>query len=75
MEDPELQIRGSAVIQTLRKGERVAGSPKNIFLPFGPQFGCKIRVVVVMGGGGGGWGAGPTPGSSTEGSLILKQAL
>ena len=60
MEDPELQIRGSAVIQTLRKGERGAGSPKNIFLPFGPQFGCKIRVVVEMGGGGvGGGGRAP----------------
>ena len=31
---------------------------------FGPQFGRKIRV-----------GAGPSHGSSTEGSLILKQAL
>ena len=63
MEDPALQIRGSAVIQTLRKGERGAGSPKNIFLPFGPQFGCKIRVVVVVVVvvGGGGVGDGPLP--------------
>lgn len=33
---------------------------------FGPQFGRKIRVVV---------GAGPSHGSSTEGSLILKLAF
>lgn len=32
---------------------------------FGPQFGRKIRVV----------GAGPSHGSSTEGSLILKLAF
>ena len=36
---------------------------------FGPQFGRKIRV------GGGGVGAGPSHGSSTEGSLILKLAF
>ena len=34
---------------------------------FGPQFGRKIRAVGV--------GAGPSHGSSTEGSLILKLAF
>ena len=60
MEDPELQIRGSG-----RWGLQ------KIF--FGPQFGRKIRVGGE--GGGGGVGAGPSHGSSTEGSLILKLAL
>ena len=46
MADPDLQIRGGgggggAVIQTLRYGG--ARSPKNIFRPFGPQFGLKLR--------------------------------
>ena len=50
MADPDLDIRGSLVIQTLRK-KAGGGSQKNFFQPFGPQFGLKIRG---WGGGGGG---------------------
>ena len=31
------------VIQTLIKGGGEGGLPKNLFWPFGPQFGLKIR--------------------------------
>ena len=39
--DPDLQIRGGPVIQTLRSGG--GGVHKDFFRPFGPQFGLKIR--------------------------------
>ena len=52
--DSDLQIRGGAVIQTLRYGEGAVSKkkispppPKKKFRPFGPPFGLKIR--------GGGW--------------------
>ena len=47
--DSDLQIRGGAVIQTLRYGgersqkKKFAPPPKKKFRPFGPPFGLKIR--------------------------------
>ena len=41
--DPDLQIRGGPIIQTLTKGRRGGGLRKNFFQPFRPQFGPKIR--------------------------------
>ena len=38
--DPDLQIRGAQVIQTLRWG---GGVQKEFFWPFGPQIGLKKR--------------------------------
>ena len=52
MPDPDLEIRGAQSSRPLHKG---GGSPKNIFWPFGPQFGLKIR-------GGGVDPPGPSPG-------------
>ena len=40
--DPDLEIKGSTVIQTPRKGGGGGRSPKIFFLPFGPQFGLNI---------------------------------
>ena len=57
-----LRYAGAPVIQTLRKGAGGAVSPKNLFSPFGPQFGLKIR------------GGAPSPRSATarkpSGSVI-----
>ena len=42
MPDPDLEIRGGGgVIQTLRQGG--GGLPPNIFWPFGPHFGLRIK--------------------------------
>ena len=42
MPDPDLEIRGGGVIQTLRQGG--GGLPKKLFWPsFGPHFGLRIR--------------------------------
>ena len=41
---PDLEIRGSPVIQTLGKGAGGGGrSPKSFCQPFRPRFGLKIR--------------------------------
>ena len=45
--DPDLEMGGGG--QSSRLLDRGGRSPKNFFLPFGPQFGIKI-----WGGGGGG---------------------
>ena len=64
MADSDLQIRGGAVIQTLRYGggggglkKKIRPPPKKKLRPFGPPFGLKIR---------GGLGPpDPSPGSAT----------
>ena len=43
MPDPGLEIRGGRSSRPLHKGGGAAGLQKNIFRPFGPQFGLKIR--------------------------------
>ena len=56
--DPDLQIRGRGGHPDQRgRGERGRSKKKNLFRPFGPQFGLKIR------------GAGGPPGTS-PGSAI-----
>ena len=40
--DPDLEIKGSTVIQTPRKGGGGWAVSKNFFLPFWPQFGLNI---------------------------------
>ena len=42
--DPDLQIRGGAVIQTLRD----KGGSQKIFQPFGSQFGLKISTLDLL---------------------------
>ena len=66
MAEPDRHIRGGGggpVIQTLRK--RGARSLKKFFLPFGPQFGVKVR---------GGRGPGP-PTPPLDPPLILNSGL
>ena len=42
--NPDLQIRGGSGHPDPEIGGGVAGLKKNVFPPFGPQFGLNIRV-------------------------------
>ena len=57
MPDPDLEISGGARHpDPYIKGRGWSPTPKNVFRPFGPQFGLKIRGVAPPG---------PFPGSAT----------
>ena len=62
--DPDIQLGGGGVIQTLRQGADTR-SPKKIFRPFGSQFGIKIT-------GGAGDPAPPLDPPLDRMSLVIK---